>query len=195
MRLRSPLSLILVAALAVAAGCGGGSATPTATPPPGAAGIPTATPFATVPAAVIVTATAGGGVGSEVTYTVQPGDSLLAIASRFGSTVEAIQSRNNLSSSEILVGQELIVPNATAIGGGASGTATPTASDAPSQATATPSAGGGSTQVYVVQSGDTALGIAFQFNTTLDALAAANGMTVAEVTNLRVGQKLQIPAP
>jgi LysM repeat protein len=184
MRLRSTLSLIPVALLLLLAACGGGSGS-TATPTPAAltGGIPTATPFATVPPAVIVTASAGS--GSEVTYTVEPGDSLLAIAARFGSTVDAIQARNNLTGSDIYVGQELVIPNAIALDAGA--TATPAA-----QATSTPAAGG-TGQVYVVQSGDTALAIALKFNTTLDALAAANGLTASDLNNLHEGQKLQIP--
>ncbi len=191
LRLRNLGALTLVAALALTASCGGGSsATPTPTVPAG--GIPTATPFATVPPALIVTATVGGS-GPETSYTVQAGDSLLAIASRFGTTVEAIEARNNLTGSDIFVGQDLVIPAAGAAGsgspadtGGAAGPATPTA-------TATASAGGGSTRVYVVKSGDTALAIAGQFHTTLEALAAANGMTVDDLNNLHEGQQLQVP--
>lgn len=43
----------------------------------------------------------------EQTYRVRPGDTLYAIASRYGTTVNEIMSRNNLSSSLIRVGQTL----------------------------------------------------------------------------------------
>ncbi|MBZ0290148.1 MAG: LysM peptidoglycan-binding domain-containing protein, partial [Anaerolineae bacterium] len=45
------------------------------------------------------------------TYTVQPGDTLLAIATRLGTTVRALQDANNLSDpNRLSVGQVLIIP-------------------------------------------------------------------------------------
>ncbi len=47
----------------------------------------------------------------EVTfYVVQRGDTLYSIARRFGSTVDAIKAANELSSNNILPGQQLIIP-------------------------------------------------------------------------------------
>jgi LysM repeat protein len=43
-------------------------------------------------------------------YIVQQGDTLNLIAQRFGTTVAAIQAANNLTGTEINVGQELIIP-------------------------------------------------------------------------------------
>ncbi|NWG16332.1 MAG: LysM peptidoglycan-binding domain-containing protein [Chloroflexi bacterium] len=49
-------------------------------------------------------------VGGE-TYTVQPGDTLFAIARRFNTTVQAIIEANNLTNPDRLsVGQQLIIP-------------------------------------------------------------------------------------
>ena len=46
-----------------------------------------------------------------VTHTVQAGDTLFALALRYGTTVEAIQTANNLGSSVALsIGQELVIP-------------------------------------------------------------------------------------
>jgi LysM repeat protein len=45
-----------------------------------------------------------------------------------------------------------------------------------------------------VQAGDSGFGIALQFDTTLEALAAANGLSVDDLTNLQIGQELLIPA-
>jgi LysM repeat protein len=45
--------------------------------------------------------------------------------------------------------------------------------------------------IYIVQSGDTLLGIALEFGVDVDILAARNGIEVPE--NLRTGQKLIIP--
>jgi LysM repeat protein len=47
---------------------------------------------------------------SQQTYIVQQGDTLNLIAQRFGTTVAAIQAANNLTGTEINVGQELIIP-------------------------------------------------------------------------------------
>jgi LysM repeat protein len=61
----------------------------------------------------------------------------------------------------------------------AAGARTPTSSPTPAQRT------------YTVVSGDTLFDIAQQFNTTVEALAAANGLADANV--LAVGQVLMIP--
>ena len=47
---------------------------------------------------------------NEIVYTVVSGDNLYQIARRFGTTIAAIMSRNNLSSSLLSVGQKLIIP-------------------------------------------------------------------------------------
>jgi LysM repeat protein len=52
------------------------------------------------------------------------------------------------------------------------------------------SAGAGS---YTVEPNDTAYAIALKFGITVEELAAANDMTVAQIADLSVGQKLKIP--
>ena len=48
---------------------------------------------------------------TPVTHTVRAGDTLFALALRYGTTVEAIQAANNLGSSVALsIGQELVIP-------------------------------------------------------------------------------------
>ncbi len=47
---------------------------------------------------------------SEIVYTVVPGDNLYQIAQKFGTSVSAIMSRNNLSSILLSIGQKLIIP-------------------------------------------------------------------------------------
>lgn len=55
--------------------------------------------------------TGSGGGSSERTYTVQSGDSLYVIAQWFGTTVDAICSRNGISNPDyIYVGQLLYIP-------------------------------------------------------------------------------------
>ena len=48
----------------------------------------------------------------EPSYTVAPGDTLGSIAARFGTSVEALQSINNLADRNVLsVGKKLVIPN------------------------------------------------------------------------------------
>ena len=47
---------------------------------------------------------------NEMVYTVVAGDNLYQIARRFGTTVAAIMSRNNLTTNLLSVGQKLIIP-------------------------------------------------------------------------------------
>jgi LysM repeat protein len=69
--------------------------------------------------------------------------------------------------------------------------ATPEPTETP-EPTSTPPPGG---HTYVVQDGDSGFAIADAFGVTIDALAEANGMTVAELDNLQIGQEIIIPAP
>jgi LysM repeat protein len=170
------------------AACGGGSdeVVETPTPGPGVAAS-TATPFAVLPEATIVTdATTPSGVSEDVTYIVEAGDTLSAIAARFDTTVVAIQERNDLASTDIFVGQQLTIPgdddgDAAGSTGGSSGD-----SGGSGEGDANPS-------TYTVQAGDLAGLIAERFSVTLEALAAENELGVEDLNSLLVGQVLNIP--
>jgi LysM repeat protein len=51
-----------------------------------------------------------GMAGGEQTYKVKSGDTLIGIAKQFHTTVKAIESANNLTSTSIKVGQVLKIP-------------------------------------------------------------------------------------
>lgn len=57
-----------------------------------------------------VAATTESSTAAETTYTVKSGDTLTKIAKANGTTVKAIQSANNLSTTQIKVGQKLKIP-------------------------------------------------------------------------------------
>ncbi len=71
-----------------------------AAPAPVAAASPSTTP----PGAIEM------GSSGQQTYTVKSGDTLTKIASEFGTTVKALQSENNLSTTKIKVGDKLKIP-------------------------------------------------------------------------------------
>jgi peptidoglycan DL-endopeptidase LytF len=113
-----------------------------------------------------------------VSYTVVSGDSLSVIAKRFGTSVEAIKSANQLTSDMIRVGQALTIP-----ANGNTGT-NPILSPAPTAPTP-------SNDQYKVVSGDSLSVIAKRFGTSVEAIKSVNQLSTDII---RVGQVLSIPA-
>jgi LysM repeat protein len=105
-------------------------------------------------------------------YVVRWGDTLLSIATQFGVTVEAIKVANGLSGDIIVVGQNLVIPSTAAPSPGTPGT-------------------GGTTTVHIVQPGETMFRIALLYNTTVEAISQANG--ISNPWFIYVGQQLTIP--
>ncbi len=112
-------------------------------------------------------------------YRVRAGDTLSIIASKFGSSVSALQRANRLSSPHrIRIGQRLLVPSR---GGSGSVSRASTGSSAP--AANVPA-------VHVVRRGETLSSIAGRYGTTTSVLMARNGLSSAH--RIYVGQKLSI---
>lgn len=107
---------------------------------------------------------------TETNYTVVAGDTLYSIAWSFNTTVEELRARNTLPDNLIYVGQVLTVPTQSA--------SAPAPLSAPG------------TVIHEVQGGEWLWAIARQYNTTPEAIKAANGL----VNDLIYpGQRLVIP--
>ncbi len=108
---------------------------------------------------------------ANVSYKVQPGDTLTGIAARYGVTIDAIVSANALPSRTIYANQVLSIPSASAPS---------------SQPPSPPSAQG----TYAVQPGDSLSSLAQRFGISRQALASANGLSPSSM--LYVGQVLKV---
>lgn len=112
--------------------------------------------------------------GSTAIYVVQSGDTLAAIARRFGTTTAELVRLNGLADPDRLsIGQQLKVPS--------SGSGTEPATGGAS----------GQQQTHVVAAGETLLKIAQRYGVTVKAIQDANNLP--DPDRIYVGQKLVIP--
>lgn len=112
-------------------------------------------------------------VTTAASYTVKAGDTLSAIAAKYGTTYQALASANSISNpNDIYVGQVIKV--------------SATATAASSQAASSTSSNGS----YTVKSGDTLYGIALANGLNWQTLAKQNGINDPNV--IFVGQKLSL---
>ncbi len=173
--------------------------------------VPTATPYAALPAATVVAKappptpppvfTPPPSPTPEierVTYQLAAGDNPSSVAAKFSVTLAELLKANNITNaSSLQIGQVLVIPVTPTPGVTAAGptpTASPRAGGTPS-GTATPGAPRASeTQTYTVKSGDNASTIAGSFGTTVAELARLNGTSEAALRNLQIGQQLHVPA-
>lgn len=100
-----------------------------------------------------------------MTYTVKAGDTLYGISNQFGVSVTELADLNNVTASNLRIGQVLIIPSS-------SGT------------------NPNNMFLYTVKSGDSLYKIARKYNTTVDEIIDLNNL---KTTNLSIGQVLRIP--
>jgi LysM repeat protein len=110
------------------------------------------------------------------TYIIMRGDTLKALANRFGASMDVLLSLNRdiTNANVIYEGQRMTVPT----GGGVPSTPPP------------PPASG---SAYTVQRGDTLRKIAARFNTTVDAILKVNP-GIADPNRIYAGQVIYLPA-
>lgn len=104
---------------------------------------------------------------TNITYTVQKGDTLYVIAKKYDTTVDQIKKLNNLTTNTLSIGQILKIPTTEIM-------------EIPS-----------TTITYIVKPGDTLYSIAREYNTTVNNIKDLNNL----YTNLiSVGQTLLLPS-
>ena len=127
------------------------------------------------------TTTAPAATTDAAAYVVQPGDTLSAIADKYGVSVFDLAAANNISVvNYIYVGQTLRIP-----GKKAAASATPTNAPATAAPTSTPQG-----NTYTVQPGDSLSSIAAKTGVSVETLIAVN--SIAEPNYLYVGQILTL---
>lgn len=99
------------------------------------------------------------------TYTVQRGDTLYSIAAKLGTTVQELRTLNNLTSSNLSIGQVLRIP--------------------------TEEIQEDEENIYIVKPGDSLYAIARDNNTTVDEIKSLNNLTS---NTLSIGQLLKLPS-
>jgi len=119
-------------------------------------------------------------------YTIRSGDSLLAIAKRFNTTVELLRTSNNLSGNRIRAGKTLLIPSASQ---------QPEAyllSEVQRQQSRQKSvqASAARTHYHRVQSGDSLWKLAQTYNVDVKSLARWNSMAPGDT--LKLGTKLLV---
>jgi membrane-bound lytic murein transglycosylase D len=130
----------------------------------------------------------------EVRHRVRRGDTLSAIARKYGVSMDTLRAANDMNGSVIHPGQSLRIPEGTA---GASATLAMLAPPREDIAAQLPErqrpakSSSSKPGVHVVKSGDTLWGVARRYGVTVPALASANGLS--NQAGLVPGARLEIP--
>lgn len=130
-------------------------------------------------------------------YVVQPGDTLLKIAARFGTTVSAIQEANKLLSDKILIGQKLVIPEPgkSVPAGQQSGVEVEETAailvETDQESFGAEKNESASVIIHVVQPKEYLSSIAKMYAVTVNELAEFNQLSPNDT--VRVGQRLKIP--
>ena len=107
---------------------------------------------------------------TETIYIVQKGDTLYSIAQKYNTTPNAIIDKNNLTSTTLSIGQQLVIPADVESTGNDEDVV--------------------DVNTYVVQRGDSLYSISRAYGVSVDDLKRANNLTVDVLT---IGQVLTIP--
>lgn len=157
---------------------GGPGPRPTPTPLPTSTPTFTRTPTPPPTATPTITPTA---TPSFIVYTVQPNDTLIGIALQYGVRLDSLLEANGLSENDFInIGQKLIIPLGSEVS-----LPTPTATPLPALEF--------NVITHTIRTGDTLLGLALKYDTTVSDIVEANGLSGPNEL-LVVGTVLVIPS-
>ena len=122
---------------------------------------------------------------SNCVYTVVSGDTLFRLALAYGTTVEALQSLNDMDSDALQIGQLLLIPGCETPPP-PTAAVVPTATDEPVPTVALPEG----QRVHVVSAGETLRSIALRYGVTVEHIAEVNNL--ADPDRVNAGQELLI---
>lgn len=148
---------------------------------------PTFTPTSIIPTATLVVPTDTPTPSptpvrpDPITYTVVSGDNLTAIGEKYGVDVETLMAYNNLTSPELSVGQEIVIPPSDYVRQVL--TATPVPTDLKP----------GTVITYTIKAGDSLGAIAEKFNSQVIDIINLNKDALPDPDNIPVGVTIQIP--
>ena len=128
--------------------------------------------------------------GKTQSYTVQRGEGLIGLASRFNIPVTTLAAMNDMSPNEqLLVGQRLTVPAGSTT---SSSSASSSSSSSNTKTSSSSSSYSGETTSYTVKAGETLIGIANRIGVPHTQIAEINNFSAT--TQLQRGQRIKLPA-
>jgi len=125
------------------------------------------------------------------TIEVQSGDTLYGLSRRYNVSVAELMQINNLTSTNLALGQRLYLPQGVASNRYGAQPPTQTASIQPPPAPPSADYGNRSSGTYTVQPGDSLYGISRNFGVPVAELQRANGITDAR--GVKAGTVLRVP--
>ena len=132
-----------------------------------------------------------GADGERITYRVQSGDYLGKIASRYRCTVSQIKRWNTLKSTDIRVGQRLVIYRGGSAPASSSSSSDSSSSKPASGASNATVSSNGEYLIYTVQSGDSFYSIAKNYpGVSANDIMNFNGLSSSKI---RPGMKIKIP--
>jgi peptidoglycan endopeptidase LytF len=129
--------------------------------------------------------------GNVVEHTIKPKENLNMLAEKYGTTINEIKALNNLTGSNLSIGQVLKIPAKNTEQTSATAPVTPPAKNNTETQPANTQSSDQTMIEHTVQPKEFLGKIAEKYGTTVEEVRKANNLSG---NNLRIGQKLKIPA-
>jgi len=152
--------------------------------------VPTNVPFTSTGSANN-TSTQSVSTGNVIEHTIKPKENLNMLAEKYGTTINEIKALNNLSGNNLSIGQVLKIPAKNGEQTATAAPVTPPAKNSIETPVANTSSSDQTMIEHTVAPKEFLGKIAEKYGTTVEEVKKANNLSG---NNLRIGQKLKIPA-